>query len=433
MNDRAMRFRIGVFVLAALLLLAVLIVLFGSFPSLFKRHTSYIVTFTEAPGIAAGTPVRKSGVRIGEVATIDLDDETGQVRVTILVESRFRLRHSDQPTLIAGLLGGDTAIDFVPRQQGTDRDLELVQPGEVIAGARLANINTLLTQASAVVPTTQEALDEMRKSLKRFEQLTQPMEDALKEYTKLAQSANRTIPDLERTNKQILETAKELEVASRNWGRVGENVNNLVVTEQEKVIKTIDNLNDSITRVGNVLNEDNQRNLSSILKNVRAGTENLESVSKNTEEFLKESNKTIKRIGDSVNKADDALNSLNRATKPFADRGDNIARNLDESTEKLNRTLTDVQALMRVIGEEDGTFRRLIADPSLYNNIDMAACRINGMLPHIERMLKDLEVFTDKLARHPELLGIGGAVRPSSGLKEAPSSVPQFPRLTAHQ
>jgi phospholipid/cholesterol/gamma-HCH transport system substrate-binding protein len=35
-----------------------------------------------------------------------------------------------------------------------------------------------------------------------------------------------------------------------------------------------------------------------------------------------------------------------------------------------------------------------------------------------------VEIFADKLARHPELIGIGGAIRPSSGLKESPSVIP---------
>jgi hypothetical protein len=33
-----------------------------------------------------------------------------------------------------------------------------------------------------------------------------------------------------------------------------------------------------------------------------------------------------------------------------------------------------------------------------------------------------METFADKIARHPESLGLGGVVSPSSGLKEAPSS-----------
>src|SRR5262249_3039018 len=180
---------------------------------------------------------------------------------------------------------------------------EYVEPGEVIAGARLANISTLLAQASQVVPTTQETLDQMRKSLQRFERLTPQMEGALKEYTRLAQSVNRTIPDVEKTNKQLLDTAREIEVTSRNWGRLGENVNNLVVTQQDKLIKTLDNLNDSIQRIGNVLNDENQRNVSAIIRNVRTSSDSLDELTRNTNELLKESHKTMKTVGDSVSKA----------------------------------------------------------------------------------------------------------------------------------
>jgi hypothetical protein len=38
----------------------------------------------------------------------------------------------------------------------------------------------------------------------------------------------------------------------------------------------------------------------------------------------------------------------------------------------------------------------------------------------MDRILKDLETFADKLARHPELLGVRGAIRPSEGLKQPP-------------
>jgi phospholipid/cholesterol/gamma-HCH transport system substrate-binding protein len=294
-----------------------------------------------------------------------------------------------------------------------------------LTGAQLTNISTLLTQASQVVPTTQEALDQMRKSLQRFEKLTPQMEDALKEYTRLAQSANKTIPDLQKTN-------AEIEVSVRNWGRLGENVNNLVVTQQEKLIKTLDNLNSTIERIANVFNDENQRNLSATMKNVRNSSDNLDELMRNTNDLIKESQKTMKAVGDSVSKADEALQNLNKATKPLADRGDSIARNLDETTDRLNKTLTDVQALFRVIGQEDGTFKRLISDPSLYNNIDSAACQLNRTMTRVDRIVKDMEVFADKLARHPELIGAGGIIRPSSGLKEAPSSLSMYPHLPGH-
>jgi phospholipid/cholesterol/gamma-HCH transport system substrate-binding protein len=423
MNERTMRFRIGLFVLAALLLLAVLVTLFGSFPTLFKRENAYTVVFQEAPGVTTGTPVRRSGVRIGEVGNVELNDETGEVLVHILVEKRYSIRHNEQPQIVSGLLGGDTTIDFVPIKPpaGEEPDHSAVGPGEELRGIRTASVSSVLNQAAAVVPTTQETLDEMRKSMQRFERMAPQMEGALKEYTELAKAGRESIPKLQRTS-------DEIEVTARNWGKLGERLDVLVQTNQEKLIKTLDQMNDTLTRVATAFNDENQKNLATTLKNVRAGSENLESLTRNTDELMKESRKTVQHVNESLTKADEALTNIRRATKPFAERGDAIAKNLDESTDKLNKTLTDLRELMRVVGQEDGTFKRFISDPSLYNHLDDAACQVARMLPRVDRMLEDLKVFTDKLARHPELLGVRGAISPSSGLKEAPSSHGPLPR-----
>ena len=114
MNDQGLRFRIGVFVLAAMILLAVLIILFSGLPTIFVQHRQYTIVFDDAPGVVPGTPVRRSGVRIGEVKSVELDDETGKVRVTIVVEKRYTLRKNERPTLTTGLLGSDISIDFIP-------------------------------------------------------------------------------------------------------------------------------------------------------------------------------------------------------------------------------------------------------------------------------------------------------------------------------
>ena len=47
--------------------LALLITAFSGFPTLFKQYHRYTIVFPEAPGVSSGTPVRRSGVRIGEV------------------------------------------------------------------------------------------------------------------------------------------------------------------------------------------------------------------------------------------------------------------------------------------------------------------------------------------------------------------------------
>src|SRR5207253_2234198 len=107
-------FRLGIFVLAALILLAVLITLFGGFPNYFKKADTYTIILENAQGVTPGTPVVRSGVRIGEVRKLTLDNDTGKVHVTIQIESGYTIPRSDKPTLVHGILGGDTFIAFLP-------------------------------------------------------------------------------------------------------------------------------------------------------------------------------------------------------------------------------------------------------------------------------------------------------------------------------
>jgi phospholipid/cholesterol/gamma-HCH transport system substrate-binding protein len=73
MAERRVGFRLGVFVAGSFIALTGLAILFGGTPHLFVNRVKYTLLFPEAPGIAPGTPVRKSGVRIGEVQSLDLD------------------------------------------------------------------------------------------------------------------------------------------------------------------------------------------------------------------------------------------------------------------------------------------------------------------------------------------------------------------------
>ena len=50
----------------------------------------------------------------------------------------------------------------------------------------------------------------------------------------------------------------------------------------------------------------------------------------------------------------------------------------------------------------------------------MLACQAAKAAPQLTLILKDVETFTDKLARHPELIGIGGA-HPAEQRAEGPA------------
>ena len=416
MNEQSMRFRVGVFVLAALILLAVLVTLFGRLPTLFTKHTQYTIAFRSAPGVGPGTPVRRSGVAIGEVESLSLDDETGNVRINIRVNKDHAIREGDQAVLNHGIFGGDATIDLKPPQPTPEKapaERPPLAPGAELQGQEQTDVNTLLSEGSKVLPSTEETLDEIRKTLKTFEPLAPQMEDALKEYRELAKDSRQAIPDLRRTNDEVQTTV-------RNWGKLGERIDVLLQTNQDKLVKTLENLNDTLVRVGNTFSDENQKNLTATLKNVRASSNSLESLTKNTDEMIKDTRETVRRVNTSIAQADEVMANLQQATKPMAERSSSVMKNLDESTDKLNQVLTSARGLLQGGTGGDGTLGRFLNDPSLYNNLNDAACTINQLMPRMDRVLHDVEVFADKIARHPESLGIRGAVSPSKGLKEAP-------------
>jgi phospholipid/cholesterol/gamma-HCH transport system substrate-binding protein len=524
-SKRAMRIRLGIFALVVLGLLGTLVVLFGSLPSFFRRVNHYTVRFTEAPGVSPGTPVRRSGVRIGEVSDVTLDEEQGIVRVTLAIDRKYSLRRNDQPMLTLSLLGGDASIDIIPRppQPGEEPDRTPLEPGAELVGVRSATVSTLLSRASEVVPTTQETLNDIRKSIQRLERMAPVAEETMREYRDLARDARNEIPQLRRTNDEYRELASEarralpelrqtnasfralaedaraalpearqaadeyrelardarralpelrrtneevqklardvrealpefrrtgedIGTAARNWGRLGERLNVFVQTNEDKVVKAIDQLNRTLERAASVLNEDNQRNLGTALRNLSTASERFPEISRNADDILQQGRTTVRRTNDAIIKADQILTDLQPAAKEFSQRSESILRNIDEGLQELRKTLApltargdklaqdleqgierfnllagDLRALMRAIDQSDGTFRRFLTDPTLYNRIDATVYMVQCLGPRLDRILKDVETFADKIARHPEALGVGGAVRPGSGLKNPPS------------
>jgi hypothetical protein len=83
-------------------------------------------------------------VRIGEVSALELDENTGQVRVHIQVEKKFLPRKGDEPTISRGLLNGDTAIDFVPKLNvPVEERTALVAPDSEIPGVPPINAGVI--------------------------------------------------------------------------------------------------------------------------------------------------------------------------------------------------------------------------------------------------------------------------------------------------
>jgi phospholipid/cholesterol/gamma-HCH transport system substrate-binding protein len=58
-----------------------------------------------------------------------------------------------------------------------------------------------------------------------------------------------------------------------------------------------------------------------------------------------------------------------------------------------------------------------MSDPDLYQNLNKAAQNIAQITCELRPIVSDARVFADKIARHPELLGVRGAIQRSPGTK----------------
>ena len=110
MDDRVMKFRIGVMVLGAVLVAVILVMMFGRISSPFQRIYTICVKFPSVSGLSAGAPVRKNGIRIGEVSKIELAADD-QVLVTLRLNANYRIGQDETCWLRKSLLG-DAWLEF---------------------------------------------------------------------------------------------------------------------------------------------------------------------------------------------------------------------------------------------------------------------------------------------------------------------------------
>lgn len=468
MAERSAKLRLGVFMATALFGLAGLAVLFGGTPRLFDNRATYTVMFGEAPGLAPGTPVRKSGVRVGEVTALDLDETNGQVRVTIRVDPKYLPRQNEEATIFRGLLSGDTSLDFIPKVTPEGQPVKVrgdtYPVNTEIVGQTPINPNTLARQAAGVLPSAQESMVRILNSIQRVEQAVPKVEQAFVEIAGLARSGREFVPELRKTNEKVqaILSFNDPPKGDEKPGDGGlkttlNDIRDLVraakplIDDLRRVIKdnegdltgTLKAMRTTAQSVNDLLTPENRKAFSETLKNVSVASDDfvktlrlagifLDQGEKTLKEFnarwpqvdgiLKSTDSAVKSADGAFKSADTAAKNIESVTKPLAENAAPIMKNVGTAADQLAKTLAELRETIRLINRSDGTLQKVVTDPTLYNQLNESAAALTRSLLAAEKVMADLQVFSDKIARRPEVIGIGGAVRPNSGLKESPSA-----------
>lgn len=353
MTERQMQFRVGLLVLVAGIVTAVLIFQFGEMRWLWQQHYELGIHFDKAPGVERGTPVRKNGILIGSVREISFDEARGGINVLVEIRERHTLRKDSQPMLTRSLLG-DATIEFSP---GTGR--EVFRSGEKIDGSSA--------------------------------------EDPLELVSRIESKMNETLDSFAAT--------------SDEWRTVGHNMNTLMATHHGQLDDVIEQAAESLHQFTLAMKSANET-----LADPQ-NQENLRSTLAAMPQMMEDTRRTIAAIRSAVIKADASLTNLAEVTEPLAQKSGSIITKLDNSVGNLELLLAELNQFTGAMNREQGSLKLLVSDPQLYRNLNESAAVLQTLLKNLDPTIRDLRVFADKIARHPERLGVGGALQKSSGLK----------------
>ena len=363
MNERLVQIRVGIVSLAAILLTVSLVLLIGDFPKLFTKRKTYYIEVLQAPGVSEGTPVRMSGIHVGRVTNIEFVQPVG-VRVTLEVDDRVKIFPGDTCRVSESLLG-DAKLEFV-RVRKPVADATPLPSGETVQGSVAASPLDSLAQMQGDIQQTLVSINQASESFTR----------AGDEVAGVAKQINELLDSDPGNTDQLF----------------------------GKLATAADNFNKAMIQVNKILGDEEFKG------DIRVAFEQLPLM-------LAESRETIAKVQEMVERADQNLENLEGLTKPLGEKGPQIAATIVSGTERLDEVMDQLLIFTERLNDEEGSLSQLVGNPELYRNLNKAAQNIERLSTDLQPIVKDLRVFSDKIARDPGQLGVSGALQRNRGTK----------------
>lgn len=361
MNERVMQFRIGMFVIVAGLVLIMMIIWFGESPTILRDQVFLKAHFLEAPGVADGIPVRRSGIKIGEVSNVEFDDRPGMpdgVIITLSLDRKSRLRVGSVPKITRALIG-DVAIEMTP---GTGTDALAV--GETAARAPMVE-GEVSPDPAKMMASAAETLSAIQEAAK-----------GLGNIAKRAERADELIATFIDTGKSLGSASNRLDaILKEGGGEIGPTMANLRATS-DKLNKALD------------------------------------------DQTVAEFKSAVRGISSAGAKLDASLADL----KPLlADLGAPVnnapVTNFGQTVWRANRIFSDIGLLTRTLNDgrnglnPNGSIQQLFMSTTLHDNWNKVGLSAQGLIDSLRPVVASLRGFADRVNRDPSALTRGALQR----------------------
>ena len=151
---------VGLFVVAALTALLIMVLIIARQEGLWQKYLSYEAVFKNISGLRVGSEVRLAGVVVGSVTKTTVRTD-GKILVNFEVLERYKDQMREDSVATIGMIGllGDRSLDLTA---GTPQK-PILPPGGLVAATEPLDLQELIARAAPSLDSIQKAFNNLAK------------------------------------------------------------------------------------------------------------------------------------------------------------------------------------------------------------------------------------------------------------------------------
>ena len=338
--------------------------------------------------LSENSPVYKNGVEIGRVTRVRLVKDDRMVEITARINGATKLYTDEDCNLSLNLLGQST-LNFIPKADQPHG--EVLPAKSTIYGVTPIDLmrvaDALQSDASKALHSVAEVADEIKVSLGVINRIIGTPEEVVQKQQRLEEMVERA--------------AKTMTLINSVLGSVNELISDREIKEGIKV---------STTQLPGIIDEGKK-----LMAKFNAMSDQLAPL--------------LKSVENTIGKVDTNLDNILQLTEALGENGPQIMEALATAAQEFEGGLAQLSEFARSLNNPDGSIGQLLGDPEFFQSLNSTIKNANRTIKNIERItvqvqpiLHDVNVFSDKIAREPGLLGLKGAFDRSPPTKGIPDA-----------
>ncbi|MDE0483404.1 MAG: MlaD family protein [Candidatus Poribacteria bacterium] len=375
--------KVGLMVVVAIVLLAILLTNAGNWPWATRGDDIYF-EFRAVNGLYVGSGVLLSGVSIGKVTSIELKPETSTVEIRARVKNAFQwLRKGcDAGISMSGFVGetyitlnnGEVGNPFLQPSDLPIIGIDPVNPLELLeqTSSGLSKAIELTTAANEVLQASQEEIQEGIKETRKLVELTS------KTLTKFSEHIDTTVETLQNlTSKYDVRFESTLSQVDKLLNQLGND--SLILSSQ------ISDVSRSILR----MIDQNSPKVNSMITDLQRSTSDFRRLAT---QFRQDSSSLKTEISDLIAQGSTFIEKGSTDVAP-------IIENLQNVTAAFTTLEKNISELLNTIQYGDGTVAQLLNNPEpikgaqeSFNNLNEVLTGLKGLYQQTDKQLKGFKL-----------------------------------------